>query len=184
MEQLPEIKNNGIIGTKLLSEMLGLTPVRIQQLCREGILPYTLKGRLYKFDLVETIKAWTDYLRKQAREKEQAAESDPDIRLKNARAAKLEMEVQEMRGKMYRADDIEAIWNDHILKFRSLLMALPGQMAVDCSEAGSAAECSEIIKAGIYRVLQTMSEYEYDPEEYEERIRKRHGWDSDQEEEE
>ena len=179
---MDEIKENGMCGAKFLGEVLGMTPRRVQQLCQEGILPYERKSSTYRFDLVQAVSSYVQYLNDKILRQKREAEDDPDVRLKLARAEKLELEIQEKRGRMYRAEDIEAVWNDSIMTLRSLLMALPGQLAVPTSEADSAAESSEIIKAAVYRVLQTMSEYEFNQEVYEERIRKRYGWDTEEDE--
>jgi hypothetical protein len=50
---------------------------------------------------------------------------------------------------------------------------------VDVVVAESAAEASEIIRAEVYRALEELAGYKYDPEEYARRVRDREGWRSD-----
>ena len=57
-----------------------------------------------------------------------------------------------------------------------MLMALPGRLAVDTAAAATAAEASEIIRAEVYKVLEELAGYKYDPDEYARRVRDREGW--------
>ena len=59
---------------------------------------------------------------------------------------------------------------------RSMLVALPGRLAVDVSSAASPAEASEIIRAEVYKILEELAGYKYDPEVYARRVRDREGW--------
>ena len=58
----------------------------------------------------------------------------------------------------------------------SSLLSLPGRLGVDVATVSSAAECSEVIKKAVCEVLDDLSHYEYNPEEYKKRVRERQGW--------
>jgi len=60
-------------------------------------------------------------------------------------------------------------------------MALPGRLAVDVVSAQTAAEAADIIRAEVFKVMQELSQYRYDPQKYEERVRDRMKWESDSE---
>ena len=62
------------------------------------------------------------------------------------------------------------------LDLRSMLVALPGRLAVDVSSAATAAEASDIIRAEVYKILEELAGYKYDPEVYARRVRDREGW--------
>lgn len=44
------------------------------------------------------------------------------------------------------------------------------------SSAASAAEASDIIRAEVYKILEELAAYKYDPEVYARRVRDREGW--------
>jgi hypothetical protein len=66
---------------------------------------------------------------------------------------------------------------DHILLLRSMILAMPGRLAVDVISAKTAAEAAEIIKTECHTMLNQLAAYEYDPDEYKRRVRERKGWD-------
>jgi len=77
---------------------------------------------------------------------------------------------------MHRSEDVQAITEDMANMLRNLLLSLPGRLAVDVSNARSAAEASVIIKEAVHEVMREMSKYQYDPAKYEERVRERLNW--------
>jgi len=95
-----------------------------------------------------------------------------------------ELELMELEGKMHRSEDVEAMTTDLILNIRSMLLALPGLLAVDLAEISNPAEVSERIKEAVYDILEELSNYKYDPKEYQKRVRERQGWENEQEDEE
>ena len=99
-----------------------------------------------------------------------------DARIKQAKAELEELKLKELRGELHKAEDIEAITTDSALYLRSMIMALPGQLAVDLSKMDNPAEIADRIKTAVYSILENMASYEYDPEKYAERVREREGW--------
>ena len=47
---------------------------------------------------------------------------------------------------MHRSEDVEAMTNDLVYTARSMIMALPGRLAMDVVQAGSASEASALIR--------------------------------------
>ena len=86
------------------------------------------------------------------------------------------LQLNELEGKMHRSEDVEAVMTDLVYAIRSMLIALPGRLAVDVSSVTSAQEASEVIKKEVYKILNELSEYKYNPEEYARRVREREGW--------
>ena len=79
---------------------------------------------------------------------------------------------------MHRSEDVAAMTEDLIYTVRGSLMALPGRLAVDVVSAQTAAEAAGIMRAEIFKVMQELSQYRYDPQKYEERVRDRMKWES------
>ena len=172
-------------GSQVIAKIFGVSTRRVEQLKAEGIIKG--QGKPTKYDLLPTIQTYIKYLSDKAngREKKETAaqleeeklRAEADLKRSKADTAKLEL--AELQGKLHRAEDVEAIITDHVLYFRSMLMAMPGKLAVDCAACKTAAEAAVRIKQEVYFVLNNLTEYRYDPEEYKKRVRDRRGWDDD-----
>ena len=91
-------------------------------------------------------------------------------------AALFELTPRRIQQPMHRSEDVEAVMTDLVYSIRSMLVALPGRLAVDVSSAATAAEASDIIRAEVYKILEELAGYKYDPEVYARRVRDREGW--------
>ena len=92
------------------------------------------------------------------------------------------MNEQELRGKLHRSEDVEAITSDLIYAVRSALTALPGRLAPDLAAAQTPAEAADKIRKETFFVMKELSLYQYDPQRYRERVRERQKWEAEQEE--
>lgn len=162
-----------------LAEILGLTPGRISQMKKDGILaPH---GRPAKFDLPESVQAYVSYIVADARGA-QIADKDAekkklqaDADYKAAKARQEEIKLAELEGRMHSAEDVEAATTQLVYAVRSQLLALPGRIAVD-AEMRSAQEVSGIVRREVCSVLDGLTDYEYDPRAYAAMVRERRGW--------
>jgi len=170
--------------TAAVAELFGLDERRVQQLAKSGVIP-AASTRPYKFDLVPTIKAYIKHLREKASGREaktaDKAEAEADklraeADLKQSKARIAEMQLGELEGKMHRSEDVEAMTNDLVYTIRSMVMALPGRLAMDAVQAADAAEASALIRAECCKILNELAGYQYDPEAYRRRVREREGW--------
>lgn len=161
------------------SALLGLSADRIYQLVRDGTLQTVKRGRLL---LADSLQRYVSFIKKEPvsdedmsleREK-QAAE----VRIKQAKAEIADLEVQEIKGIMHRSEDVAAMTEDLIYTIRGALMALPGRLAVDVSNTRTAAEASDVIRKEVFKLMEELSQYQYDPQKYEERVRERMKWEA------
>lgn len=167
-----------------IARVFGLTSKRVQQLTADGVLETTETPKGRRYDFLPTIQRYVKYLSDKAsgREKDRTTASleeqklEAEVRLKEAKAESAELELAELRGEMHRAEDVEAVTTDHVLLLRSMLMSLPGRLAVDCAQAQTPAEASEQVRREVYGILNSLTQYRYDPEEYRKRVRDRNGW--------
>lgn len=181
---MAENPKQNLQSTEIMAKLFELDPRRVQQLAKEGVLP-AASQRPYKFDLLPTVKAYIRYLRDRANGKEAKtadtvkAEADKlraEADLKQSKAKIAELQLKELEGKMHRSEDVEAMTNDLVYTARSMIMALPGRLAMDVVQAGSASEASALIRAECYKILNELAGYQYDPEAYRRRVRDREGW--------
>lgn len=181
---MAENPKQNLQSTDIIAKLFDLDVRRVQQLAKEGILPVASQ-RPYKFDLLPTVKAYIRYLRDRANGKEAKtadtvkAEADKlraEADLKQSKAKIAELQLKELEGKMHRSEDVEALTNDLVYTARSMIMALPGRLAMDVVQAGSANEASALIRTECYKILDELAGYQYDPEAYRRRVRDREGW--------
>jgi len=158
-----------------LAVVLGLSGRRIRQMVEDGILT-RVDGEINLANAVQTYikqaqRSFTDEDKKieQAKRKAEAT-------LKASKAQVTKLEADELAGKMHRQDDVEAVMDDMVYTIRDALMALPGRLAVDCAAASTPAEASTVIRKEVFKVMTELSNYEYDAEKFEERVRNRMEW--------
>ncbi len=169
-------------GTEVIAKLFNVTTRRVQQLTTEGVIIATKDGKANKYDLLPTIQRYIKYLsdkangreKKDTKVEEERAQAEAD--LKKAKAGMADLQFKELQGKMHRSEDVEALTTDLVYTIRSMIVALPGRLAVDVVAADTAAEASEIIRTECFKVLEELSRYKYDPEEYARRVRDREGW--------
>lgn len=164
-----------------IATLFNLTARRIQQLTQDGVLPTigTKEGRRY--DLLPTIQRYIKYLQDRLQGKERNKEEadlarqkdEADIKYKNAKADRAELELKELKGKMHRSEDVQKVTEDLIFAIRNGLMALPGRLAALVKNAETVAEASDIIKDEVHKLMTELAAYKYDPEKYAERVRTR-----------
>ena len=159
--------------------MTGKSNQWIGQLASQGVLNKVQTPRGGMFEIHDTVKSYLSGMEeKQENEKKSNKELEKDklsaeVKLKQSKAAMALMDANERKGKMHRSEDVAAMTEDLIFAIRGALLALPGRLAVDVVSATSTAEASEIIRDEVYRVMEELAGYEYDPAKYQERVRER-----------
>ncbi len=182
-----ENKERKMISSHEVACIIGKDERTVQNLAKQGILTCEKSGRKNLYDLYEVIREYCDYLTKSAKKKNSSVEEErtfEEVRIKRAKADIAELELQELKGMLHSAEDVEEMTTDLVLVIRSSFLALPGRVASELAEIGNASEVSERLKAEIYDILKDLANYRYDPEEYRKRVRERRGWLRDEQQEE
>ena len=179
-----------MVSTKDIAQFFQVSTRRVEQLKAEGIIKG--EGKPTKYDFIPTGMAYIKYLSDKAngREKKEAMANleeqklTAEVEIKRSKADAAKLELKELQGKMHRAEDVEAIFTDHVLFLRSMLMAMPGKLAVDLSGTHTAPEQAARVEKEVYYILNNLADYRYDPEEYKKRVMDRQGWDHSREDDE
>ena len=185
-----------LVDAKTLKNLLGFENVRrIQQLTQDGVID-TIEvdngGRkVRRYDLWPTAKKYISYLQDKAagRDIKKAAASKNEEKLqaeidyKRAKARIAELELDEIEGRMHRAEDVESMTTDLCLAIRSALLALPGRLATDMAEINDPSLIATRVKEEVTDILEELSNYRYDEKKYRERVQERRGNESQNEEE-
>lgn len=181
---MPEIQK--MISSGELGKIIGKTARTVQTLAENGTLTCVKEKNKNKYNLYTVVQEYIEYLTKRNMPKGSSLEDEKtyeDIRFKRAKADRMELELNELEGRMHSAEDVENMTTDLILCIRSSLLSLPGRLGVDVAGVDNAAECSEIIKTAVCDILEDLSHYEYNPEEYRKRVRERQGFEAELDEE-
>ena len=133
------------------------------------------------------MRRYVAYLREKASERapEEITEqtADADLRYRKAKAEIMELRAEELKGQMHRSEDVLAVTNALVETIRAEILALPGALAVDLAAADTPAKAAGIVRDGINALLNRMTEYEYDPKQYEALVMKREKWMDEREQE-
>ena len=171
-----KITRETVVSTSEFASVSGLTIRRIQQLIQDGVIPTVSKGKINLADGVQALvkqsaKAMNDEERKTEQAKRKA-----EAMLKASKAQMAKLEADELAGKMHRSEDIEVLVNDLVFTIRDAIMALPGMLAMDCAATSTPSEASAVIRREAYKILDELSNHEYDPKKYEDMVRERMEW--------
>lgn len=178
------------VKTADICAMTGKTNQWIGELTKQGVLNKEQTGQGSLYELRRNIRAYCEMLEARVKETDEEAErldadkAKAETQIKQARAVIAIMEANELKGKMHRSEDVQAITEDLVYAIRSLLIALPGRLAVDVAEAEDAAETATIIRNEVHKLMEELSNYRYDPKRYEERVRERKSWEALEDDEE
>ena len=171
---LLEVDEEDVVSTKTFALTIGVTVRRVQQMIQDGTIKTSGKGRIPLFDNVQRyVSFMTGNMMTEEEKKIEKGRKTAETKLKMAKAEKAMLELNELKGKMHRSEDVEALTQDMCDTVRNSLLSLPSRLAVDVSLCDSAEECSAIIKDAVYELLEELSRYKYDPAKYEEMVRER-----------
>jgi|LSQX01.2.fsa_nt_gb hypothetical protein len=168
-----EISAKTDVSTKEIALILGVTARWVQQLTQDGIFSTIGHSR---YNLKKTIQAYVVYRAAKAPDAADLEKAEAELSIKKAKAIVAMLEANELQRKMHLSEDVAAMTEDLIFTIREVLMALPGRLAVDTAVATSPPEAAEIIRAEVYKVMEKLSHYQYNPERYEERVREHRNW--------
>ena len=178
------------ITSSELAVQLGITRQYVNKLTKAGVLPYDTNDRgWFTYDLDEAIEAFTRF----NAVKKGAASLDNDdpvigddqdgdvldlkverawqeVRIKRATADIKEIERDEILGIYHRAEFVEDWVTDLILAQRSAMAALPGKLAPILAGETDEAVIAARIKDEVRAIQEDLSQYEYNPGYYRERL--------------
>lgn len=170
---------------EVIARLFGKTARRIYQLTQDGVLPTEPTPEGNRYDLLPTVQRYIQYLEEKNKSGQPAAVTeklekklDAEIKYKEAKAGKAKLELDELKGKLHRSEDIEKITNELVFSVRSMLLALPGRVAMDLAATNTAPAVSEYMARHVAALLDELATHEYNPEAYAQLVREREGWET------
>jgi len=140
-----------------IAKLFDLTERRVQQLTKEGVIPKSSRG---KYELVPTVKGYINYLKGKSGLDGCGATiniANERARLIKMQADKLAMELEEEKGRLLDASEVEDAWNNIVTRCRSALLRIPSKLALQLSVA-SPQEAEHIMKKAINDALLELSQ--------------------------
>ena len=182
MGEMVKIVSDSEVNAASLSCILGITQRRIRQLQEDRII---MRGDSGFFNVRDAVQGYIDYLVQQAKPKKELSEEEKklekiknisDAQLRKTKADMAAIELNEMQGKIHRAEDIENLTGELLSTLRSYLNALPGRLAVEVAAVSTAPECAAIIRKEVQLILKELSTHKYERKRYAELVRERRKW--------
>ena len=161
------------LSTSEMAYILDLTDRGVRDNAENGRIPARRAGKQYRFDAREVCRA---YFKKKSNEDLEQEKLAAEVELKQAKAEQEKLALAELQGQMHRAEYVEQMTEQFMLTVRSMLMALPGRVAVDIAGMDSAEEISVYMRDEVNQIFDGLSDFTYDPEAYAQLVRENKGW--------
>ena len=147
-----------IISTQQISEILGLSPRRVQQLTLEGALVKVAHG---KYDLRRSIKQYIESMTEKASPNDDELDGGREMALwTRAKREKTELEVKIIKGELHRSADVERVMNDMLGAFRARLLSLPSKMAPQVLGKTEIPVIKEQLKEAVFEAMNELANYD------------------------
>ena len=147
-------------STAKIAKVLDLSPERIRQFERQGVLEKVHD----RYELVPSVHAYIHFLRERVGVNKPIAgetEAHHKLRLTKARADMAELESAEMTGELVPLEKAEAAWTNAIARMRQRLLTMPSKLAPVAYQAGAVAEVKAALDDGVAEAL--MELYDFRP---------------------
>lgn len=132
--------------------------VSVQAFDQWDVQPVEKRGRESLFYLPEVI-AWR-LNRDQGGEDGSLNLQAEKARLASAQADKTEIEVEILKGKVFRAESVEKAWTDMIGNCRARMLTIPTKLAPIMSAEKDQKRCESKLRDAIYEALFELKDYE------------------------
>lgn len=154
-----EVKNEQIIKSTQLAEILGISERHLRRLASENVIVKNGQG---KYLLVDSVKNYIEYLE---------SKNDVDDDLKNkkvkeeieylrTRDKKEKIKIKILEGDLHEGDDVKKVMNNVVAGFKGQLKALPYKLAPLVIGIDNLGELQEIILDNINLALSELSKYD------------------------
>jgi|GEM_PF-6513328 len=146
------------VNTKELAKILEITPRRVQQLVKKGVLHREVDGTLNAHDAIEAYYKWkiqeTGYSPTKTGDREEFKREH--ARLEKAKKEMAELRLGILNGTLVYADDVEAEIVKRILVFRSRMLVLPSKLSPRIASSKNLAEIQAMIQWEILHAIDTL----------------------------
>lgn len=112
------------------------------------------------YELQPSVTAYINYIRKDTDNDESINYNTERAKLVKVKRESEEIELSIKRKELHKADEIEKVMVDMLLKFKSRLMAMPSKLSPIMAKKTDKTEIFKIIKNNVYDALNELSDFE------------------------
>lgn len=146
-----------------ISKLLDLTPRRVQQLSKEGVIPRAERGR---YELVPAVRGYIAYLKERSINPGVVSFDEVRARKTAAEAELAELDLQEKKKQLVPMSEVIDKWLELIGACRARMLSIPAKLAPVVAVEESPAICKQIIEEQILESLDEISRW-IDADDYE-----------------
>lgn len=146
------------ITTSELAAIVGKTPRWIRQLTRDKVLRQIDRG---KYELGDAVQAYCEHVSGGKENDKKPRLIDYKTEHEKTKAEKAALELEQLKGNLHAAADVELLLSDLILTTKSRLLAVPSRIATEC-ENESAETVESVVRREIENALSSLAKYSPD----------------------
>ncbi|MEK5477593.1 hypothetical protein NYE70_11670 [Paenibacillus sp. FSL R5-0407] len=136
-----------VVGTGELAAIIGKSDRWVRQITGEGVLKQIDRG---KYILGEAIQAYIEHASGGKEDDKKPRLIDYKTEHEKAKAEKAALELEQMKGNLHEAADVERLLSDLILTTKSRLLGVPGRIATECEN-----ESADVVESVVRREIET-----------------------------
>ena len=137
-----------------ICKLLDLSPRRVQQLSKEGVIPKAERGQ---YELLPAVRGYIRYLKERSINPGVVSFDEVRARKTAAEAELVEIELKEKRGNLISVDDVVATWVELIGACKSRMLSMPAKLAPVVAVEDNPSICKQIIEDQVLEALQELS---------------------------
>ncbi|TCZ73044.1 hypothetical protein E0485_21740 [Paenibacillus albiflavus] len=161
------------IQTGELAAIVGKSTRWIRQITSDGVLKQVGRG---KYILGDAVQAYIEHASGGKEEDNKPRFIDEKTEHERIKKEKAALELEEMRGELHRAEDVQAVMNDMLAAFRQKILAIPTKLAPQIAGNGEVNVVKGMLTSALHEALTELSDY--NPETFREE-RQRDGGDEE-----
>lgn len=145
-------------GVEIIARLFNLTPRRVQQLAKDGIIPKAARG---EYALAPAVQGYVSFL--QERAENPGSDSKISLNAERARKTKAEADIAELeaakrKGELIAADEVSEAWQVIMAEVRAnLLHNVPVRVAAQAKAETDESKIKALVKAEIADALRAMA---------------------------
>ena len=152
--------NLKLYDVKAIARLLDLSERRVRQLKDQNIIQ-EYKGMPGLYELVSTIHAYVNYLRRRNPESAENIDYNTErAKFMKAKRRDVELDVGIKEGDLHASADIEAVMTSMLTNFKSRLMAIPAKLSAVLSKKTDRAEIHRILKGSVDEALSELADFD------------------------
>lgn len=130
----------------------------IRQLTRDKVLRQIDRG---KYELGDAVQAYCEHVSGGKENDKKPRLIDYKTEHEKTKAEKAALELEQLKGNLHAAADVELLLSDLILTTKSRLLAVPSRIATEC-ENESAETVESVVRREIENALSSLAKYSPD----------------------